>query len=192
MRRRKFVRHGKAKKAETGQKDQDRQLNDVGIEQAMNRRSVSNFSKVNLVISSSAPRAFMTAHLVTGFSVDDIVKLDELYPEPVDEITIEFDRLFNLLDYKSVATYLNEAGGECVMVWAENVWPVIANEISSGDDDVAIFGHAVCLPALAMVMCKDNPDLVARLAQINLNEAEGFEVIFDDSDKPIDVVPIVG
>ncbi len=188
MRRLRFDRHGKAKPVAENQRDADRQLSEVGIQQGIDLGETVDYSKVSVVISSSAPRAFMTASLATGFKIEDIVKLDALYPEPDNDVCREFDRLFNLLGYAPVTEYLSEEGGDCVLDWAGAVWPLVAAEISTGDDEVCVFGHAVCQQALGMVVCKDHPALVERISKVTLGEAQGYEIIFDDAGMPIDVI----
>jgi broad specificity phosphatase PhoE len=183
-----LIRHAKAKPAEAGQKDKDRQLSDVGLQQAAARGAMADYSIVDFVLSSTAPRAFMTGCLVTRKSVDEIVTLEELYFDPDGEVGQQLDKLFNLphLGYASVAKYLAEEGGDCVLAWAEGALPAIMKEIDSAprSDIVAAFGHAICLPALAMAICKDNPGLVEQLAQINMGECGVIEIIFDDTGKP--------
>lgn len=189
-----LIRHGKAKPAEAGQKDKDRQLSDVGLQQATARGATADYSAIDLILSSTAPRAFITGCVVTGKSIDEIVTLKELYFDPESEAGQRLDKLFNLphLGYAPVAKYLDEEGGDCVLAWAEVALPAVMKEIDSAprNDYVVAFGHAICLPALAMTICKDNPALVEQLAQINMSECGVIEIIFDDAGKPESVLSI--
>lgn len=189
-----LIRHGKAKPAEEGQKDKDRQLSDAGIQQATARGAVADYSVVDLVLSSTAPRAFMTGSLVTGKNVSEIVMLEELYFDPEGEVGRQLDKLFNLphLGYAPVAKYLEEEGGDCVLAWAAGALPAVMKEIDLAprSDVVAAFGHAICLPALAMAICKDDPALIELLSQINMAECGVIEIIFDDAGKPEAVLSV--
>ncbi len=180
-----FFRHGKAVKADPNQSDLDRVLSAVGQEQARALRKKLGGRKFDLVLSSPAWRAVHTAVLVTG---DEIGLVPELYPDPKDGgVGTEIDRLANLphLGYCEVARYLNEEGGDVVTDWGRSVWESVKDkEINAEYTDIAIFGHAVCLQALGMAACEDNPGLVEKIGMINLGECEGFVVTFDEDANP--------
>lgn len=99
------------------------------------------------------------------------------------------DELFKGLGYAPVSAYLAGKDGDQVMVWAETAWNAAKVHIDEDDEHVVIFGHAVCLPAMAMVICAEKPDLVEKLAAINMGEADGFTIVFNADGEPVSVIP---
>ena len=191
-----FVRHGKALPAGEGDKDIDRPLGEVGHSQAKSRRKALITTAIDYVISSPARRARETAKIVTGKS--KIATVTALYPDPHDGGTgTRLDVLFNKPDlgYCAVGKYLVAEDGECVTEWATQAWAHTKAMIDSyGNPDViAIFGHAVCLPALGMQVCTDGDLLNFRsmIADMNLGECEGFALTVEDG-KVVDLETFCG
>lgn len=185
-----YGRHGKAGAAAQGQKDVDRELNEVGIGQAIARGKKMNGTKFGLVISSPAPRAGKTAAIVTSKSKDEIVFVDVLYPPPDDgDVGTRLDVLFNKLGYKPVSDYLKEADGKVVTQWSEQAHAECQEVIERAGypDVVGIFGHAVCSQALAIQDCIDYPEFVQQIADINLGECDMILVTFDNRHRPVSV-----
>lgn len=185
-------RHGNTNKQTEGQTDKERQLSDKGYRQAEDRAASADYSNIDLVLSSSAPRAYMTAQIVTRTPLVEILKYDELYPAPVG-YGEEFDRLFNELGYESAATYIKAKGGGCVLAWAEEAWDAIKRRVNGvgNDKSVAIFGHAVCLPAIAMVMLQNYPELVEKLSHIQMSECGIIQINFDETGVPLDEIIVL-
>lgn len=192
MRQTYFIRHGKAAKTKNGQHEMERPLTEEGARQCARLDLAIGQVRFGLVLSSPADRAITTAYLVTTAERDHIRVLRELYTDPRDGgLSAEFDRLFNLphLGYAPVQKYLNEPGGDAVMQWAQEAWGACSHAIQdAGDPDVvAIFGHAVCQPAIAMIQCGGKRDLVERIANINLGECGGFIVRSNEHGVPTTV-----
>ena len=187
-----FIRHGKAVPAAQGQNDIDRLLSEVGQKQATARREKLDGTTFDLVLSSPAPRAYDTGVIVSGRQKSEIVVIDELYPDPNDNgLGQQIDVLFNLpeLGYKPVADYLAKAGGKAVTDWGYDAWALVEQEASGTEGHVAVFGHAVCLPAIGMAVCFGSDALVNHIADLNLGECEGFTIVFDNG-TPVSVETI--
>jgi broad specificity phosphatase PhoE len=182
-----FTRHGKTNKAADGQPDHDRTLNQVGIDQANNRRRKLNGGKTaDLVLSSTAGRALHTGKIISGVDEDEIVTLPELYCDMNDNGPgARLDVLFNKLGYAPPVEYLKEPDGACLTEWAaraREAIDAIMLDRSGPLDDIEVYGHAVCLPALAMTYCSDSDLLDFRklLADVNLGECETIEMVIED------------
>jgi broad specificity phosphatase PhoE len=191
-----FIRHGKANKPSPDQRDLDRVLSEVGQGQAYALRGKLNGAKFDFVLSSPADRAVDTGVIVASVTKESIVIVPELYPNPHDGgVGTAIDNLFTMphLGYCPVVNYLNEEGGDVVTDWACSVWvSILENEIADNHAEVAIFGHAVCLPALGMAACGENQKLVEQIATINLGECEGFVISFGEDKWPESVDLIHG
>jgi hypothetical protein len=186
-----FIRHGKADKQAEGQPDISRALNDIGIGQATARGEKLKHVKFDQVLSSPAPRARKTAALVTGKPEDEIVTVEVLYPDPNDGgIGTSLDSVLNRIGYAPVSSYLKDAEGKEIMDWAYDAFAMSDVAIGNGNPEVvAIFGHAVCLPALGMVFCEGTL-LTKTIEDFNLGECEGFVISFGSNGTPYAVEQI--
>lgn len=175
------IRHGKAPQVQ-GQGDLERQLGQVGHEQAVARRKAMGNPKFNLVLSSIAGRAVDTGSVLANVGYGQIIKLPELYPDTDSDMGAEMDTFFRREDlgYAPVARYL-DAGAHVVMEHARKAWQAVFDaQVEWGDDHILVVGHAVCLPAMGMAACGENIEGRELLAGANLGECEGFRITFRD------------
>jgi len=179
-----YIRHAKSKEAAEGVRDIDRQLSNEGTRSAQALRDKFEKMNIGLVLSSPAARSVMTASLATGLQTHRIHVVPELYAAPDDAAAgSQINELFARqgLGNVPVSTYLNTSGGDVLMQWAEKAKHACAAAAHAAKfpDIVLIFGHAVCLQAVAMYECESSVPLVGKLAGIVLNECEGFAVKYD-------------
>ena len=151
-----FVRHGQANSAAT---DVERKLSDLGRAQAGGVGLGWDQSRFRptVVVSSRAPRAVDTAQITTGLELSRIVQCEELYfgtnPEWLDVINGAYEKLGNapLIAYDMLSIAVGDAIKHYAIAAVTAICTAI-RECETPPTQVAVFGHAVLLPAVARHM----------------------------------------
>jgi len=153
-----FARHGNTSPALV---DRERTLTDIGRRQAAVLGADWNASGFHptLVMSSMAPRAVETAQIATCCKLDAIIQREELYfgTNP-DRMTV-VDRVYESLGNTSLSVYDKSIAGGAIKAYAAAASDVICEAIRERGitslTQVAVFGHAVLLAAVARHMFQE-------------------------------------
>ena len=171
-----LLRHGKADK--TLPDHRLHPLSEVGIAQAVNRRTKLDEPKYDLVLHSHLLRARQTALTVAGLDEgNETLEIKSLFPEDSDPRMAAVNELFDKLGYAPLSAYEAQARGSLDSIALEmksDVWNAIARAFFRHDriQNVLLVGHAVLLPALCQALTGQAAPFAADL----LGECEGYEL----------------
>ena len=171
-----FLRHAKA---DLGDSDLTRDLDEVGRDQVKARWKQLEGTTFDLVVSSIAPRAFSTAGKVGDVDYNKIQALPEMYWDIESDIGRAIDIMFETLKYAPLSEYLKHKLGSLVRVHAEGAWSAFEKIAKTSHAiNILIVGHAVLLPAMAIVPMAVSTDgvFIEKIKNLALGEAGGFVV----------------
>jgi len=176
-------RHANAAPAEHPENDLGRVLSQKGVSQAQSRGAALIEFGFDRIFSSPAIRAVQTALTVTGRPYDAVERIPELFtPEGADGLLI--DKMFFTIGYKPPRDYIDhDLNDGCMIRFSQNAGAAIVDRLAQSEDDetVAIFGHAVFTPlSFLSLVPEDQTELRDKLLDLNLGEAEVFEVVIID------------
>ena len=204
-----FIRHGNTNKAPSGGADFDRQLTDLGREQA--RAAGFSYGEdlqpfYHSVLCSPAPRCVETAKIfldASGMYKNQDQSIELNYNQALYDGTIqpEGSRLFKKIGYAPLRKYYNDTDEEDRIVANEilgsyaisslkaieeaaSTGAVIRNRSSAPDSRTLLFfAHAVYLPAATLGLASAigcTEDDLDIILDTNTKEAEGYLVSLDD------------
>ena len=183
-----LARHGNTNKATAGQKDADRTLTQLGLEQATKLAEVVGDIDFSLVVSSPLKRAMYTTELATCYAPMPVAELG-CTDDPNDPINI----MFGKLGYALLGAYFEHELGEHLKVWARSAANSVLEhaKVQSGRDgkpiNVFAGGHAVCQNALLWALAEkmenatDRKQLTKIAMNTALGEAHAFIVDFSNN-----------
>lgn len=186
-----LVRHAKAPKTSPDQKDEDRVLNQVGLEQAarlgVKLRGMGMNS--NAVLSSPLIRAVETLRIATG-NQKAITTVPALTCATGPDSPI--DIMFNELGYVPMTKYFEHPLGEHLKEWGRTALEAVIGALEpKPNQEVLVGGHAVLQNALLWAIFEtlqdiqqegtgdfrvDGAECAEKMAlEINLGDAEAFK-----------------
>ncbi len=176
-------RHANAEGVQHPENDLGRILSTKGLIQARKRAATLDTLVFSRVLSSPAVRAVQTAAFVTDRRYDSVERIPQLYtPEGADGLLL--DKMFHRLGHKPIRAYIgHEMDDGCVMRFSQNAGAAIDDILAESDEDetMAMFGHGVFMPLAFLSLIPENQtELRDKLLDLNLGEAEVFEVIITD------------
>jgi hypothetical protein len=183
-----LARHGKAVKINPADSDNERQLNALGLEQAIKLGKKLESFVFDAILSSPLPRARMTmAIAICGrYAVKSIPELTcDTGPEsPIDKMWTELGNV-------PIVKYFEHSLGHELKMWAEIALHSLLENLSRlvhgrGTQTVLVGGHALLQNAFAYQIARvlraegmDSTNLETMTANEILSEGEAFVITLD-------------
>ena len=176
-----LLRHTKAVKVNSTDRDDDRQLNELGIAQAQKLAAKIDIVDFDTVLSSPLIRVHQTLKIAIGGDYE-VQSLPELTCATGDGNPI--DVMFNELGYSPMTKYLEHPLGEHLKVWGETALESVLKWLPDErrQQTVMVGGHAVLQNALGLAFCQvlegfgNCEETKAYILNTPLGEGEVFKI----------------
>ncbi len=152
-----FARHGQADPAKIGQQDQDRPLNETGIEQAKSLERMLVNMVFDLALISPTNRNWQTAEIVLEDMRPEMMELEALLNHQDGSVNADIKAMYEELGHSTLRAYLRHPKAEALRSFAEHAAREIESEVALRADeatafDVFVSGNSVLMNAIISEM----------------------------------------
>lgn len=176
-----FARHGQAHPAKIGQQDQDRSLNETGIEQAKKLEQALINMAFDLALISPTNRNWQTAEIVLKDMPPEMMELEALLNHPDGQVNATIKAMYEELGHTTFRAYLRHPNAEALRVFAAQAASEIEGEVALRADeatafDVFVSGNSVLMNAIISEMF---PTCAANILDFVFTEGGAVKISVD-------------